>query len=122
MNQYETFEVWLNKYLIRGISPDVQAVNFNLYESSGSDEDFDVQLIGALKYDPNNPDWACNAIFSTGEDLCHIKATDWEECLQIIIAYVQRYLSNGKYVEKIANLQAVTVGFVDGDLEIIFQK
>ena len=122
MNQYETFEAWLNKYLIRGISPDVQAVNFNLYESSGSDEDFDVQLIGAPKYDRDNPDWACTAIFSTGEDLCHITATDWEDCLQIVIACVRKYLSNGKYVESIANLQAITVGFVDGDLETVIEK
>lgn len=122
MNQYETFEAWLNKYLIRGISPEVQAVNFNLYESSCSEEDFDVQLIGAPKYDHDNPDWACSATFSTGEDLCSIKATDWEDCLQIVIAYVRKYLSNGKYAEKIANLHAVTVGFVDGDLEIVFEK
>lgn len=122
MSQYETFEAWLDKYLIKGLSPDVQAVNFNLYESSESDEDFDVQLIGAAEYDHDDPDWACNAIFSTEEDLCRIKATDWEECLQIIISYVQKYLSNGKYVESIANLQAITVGFVDGDLEIVFEK
>lgn len=122
MSQYETFEEWLNKYLIRGLPSDVQAVNFNLYESSESDEDFDIQLIGAPEYDHDDPDWACNAIFSTGEDLCHIKATDWEECLQIILAYVQKYLSNGKYVESVANLQAITVGFVDGDLEIVFEK
>lgn len=122
MNQYEFFEAWLNKYLISGISSDVQAMNFNLYESSETDEDFDVQLIGASGYDHDDPDWACNAIFSTGEDLCRIKAIDWEECQQIVIAYVKKYLSTGKYAKNILNLQAVTVGFVDGDLEIIFEK
>lgn len=122
MSQYETFEKWLNKYLSLDISPEIQAVNFNLYESSGSEDEFDVQLIGAAQYDHYNPDWACNAIFSTGEDLCPIKANDWEECLQVVIKYVQIYLSNGTYAKKITNLLAVTVGFVDGDLEIVLEK
>ena len=122
MNQYETFNTWLNKHLISGISPRVQAVNFNLYESSGGKNKFDVQLIGAPKYDQNNPDWACNAIFSTGEDLCSIEANDWKDCLQIVTQFVQKYLSDGMYANKMTNLIAVTVGFVDGDLEVVIEK
>ncbi len=122
MTQYETFEAWLNKYLILDISPKVKAINFNLYESSGGEDEFDVQLIGAPQYDHDDPDWACNAIFSTGEDLCHIKATDWEDCLRIVVEYIQKYLSFGTYAKKMKNFLAVTAGFVDGDLEIILEN
>ena len=75
MTQYETFETWLNKYLILDISPEIKAVNFNLYESSCEEDEFDIQLIGANKYDHDDPDWACAAIFSTGEDLVHHKSS-----------------------------------------------
>lgn len=122
MTQYETFETWLNKYLMFELPPEVKAVNFNLYESSGGDDEFDVQLIGAPLYEHDNPDWACNAIFSTGEDLCSIKAVDWENCLQIVMEYIQKYLSFGTYAKKLKNLIAVTVGFVDGDLEIVLKN
>ena len=122
MTQYEAFETWLNKYLILDISPEVKAINFNLYESSAGEDEFDVQLIGAPQYDRDNPDWACNAIFSTGEDLCSIKAVDWEDCLQIVIEYIQKYLSFGIYAKKLKDFLAVTVGFVDGDLEIILEN
>lgn len=59
----EAFETWLNKYLILDFPPEVKAINFNFYESSGGEDEFDVQLIGAPQYDRDDPDWACNAIF-----------------------------------------------------------
>ncbi len=122
MTQYETFEAWLNKYLILDIPPEVKAINFNLYEAADEEDEFDVQLIGAPQYDHDNPDWACTAIFSTGEDLYSIKATDWEDCLKLVMGYIQKYLSYGAYAKKIKSLQAITVGFVDGDLEIILEN
>ena len=122
MKQYKTFELWLDKHLINELLPNVQAVNFNLYEASRGERDFDMQLIGAPKYDPDDSDWACDAIFTTGEDLCPLKATDWEDCLQIAMEYIQKYLSSGTYAKKLKDLLAVTVGFVDGDLEIILEN
>lgn len=122
MKQYASFEKWLNKYLCLEISVDVKAINFNLYEASISGDDFDVQLIGAPQYDSNDPDWACDAIFTTGEDLYNLKANGWEECIQIIVEYVKRYLAEGKYASKISNLCAITVGFVDGDLEVVMEN
>lgn len=122
MQQYKLFENWLNKHLISEISPEVIAMNFNLYEASRGEDAFDIQLIGAPEYNPNNPDWACNVIFSTGEDLCPLKADDWEDCLQIVIEYIKRYLIDGRYTCKIKNLLAITVGFVDGDLEVVLEK
>lgn len=122
MTQYETFETWLNKYLILDISPEIKALNFNLYESSCEEDEFDIQLIGANKYDHDDPDWACAAIFSTGEDLCTIKAADWEDCLRLVMEYIRKYLSYGTYAKKIKDLQAITAGFVDGDLEIVLEN
>ena len=102
--------------------PNVQAVNFNLYDASRGEHDFDMQLIGAPKYDPDDSDWACDAIFTTGEDLCPLKATDWEKCLQVAVGYIRKYICEGRYAYKISNLLAVTVGFVDGDLETVIEN
>ena len=120
MNNYYTFENWLNKLFMRDIPHEVKAINFNLYEDDQNE--FDAQCIGSPEYDPDDSDWACNELFTTGEDLCHIKADDWESCLEIVINYVKEYLSSGAYANKLTNMVAVTVGFVDGDLEVVFQK
>lgn len=60
--------------------------------------------------------------FSTGENLCSIKAVDWEDCLRIVMEYIQKYLSFGTYAKKLKDFLAVTVGFVDGNLEIILEN
>ena len=122
MEQYKIFELWLDKHLSNELLPNVQAVNFNLYDASRGEHDFDMQLIGAPKYDPDDSDWACDAIFTTGEDLCPLKATDWEKCLQVAVGYIRKYICEGRYAYKISNLLAVTVGFVDGDLETVIEN
>ena len=120
MNEYENFETWLNKQLGGTVPANVIAFNFNLYEKS--DTEFDLQCIGSPEYDPDDSDWACNEIFSSGEDLCPLTAADWEACLEKAVEYLKKYLLSGQYAALLSGAKAVTVGFVDGDLEVVFQK
>lgn len=122
MLYYKDFSKWLDSNLEQ-LPSGVIAVNFNLYE--GSNQTYDIQLIGTDKFDEDDDDWACEEIFSTGENIFFIPRTedieDWEDGLSFIIKMVKRYLENGKYANMLKQSQAVGVGFVDGDIETLHQ-
>lgn len=118
----EDFSKWLGGNLEQ-LPPDVVAVNFNLYE--GSNDTYDIQLIGTDTFDEEDEDWACGEIFTTGEDVFSIPRTDeiadWEDGLSYITKMIENYLENGKYANVLKGLQAIGIGFVDGDMEILYQ-
>jgi hypothetical protein len=121
MLYYEDFSKWLDSNLEK-LPSDVVAVNFNLYE--GSNQTYDIQLIGTDKFDEADEDWVCEEIFTTGEDVFFIPRTedieDWEDGLSFITKMIEEYLENGKYADVLHGLQAVGVGFVDGDIELLY--
>lgn len=121
MLYYQNFFKWLDNYLEQ-LPSDVVAVNFNLYE--GSNQTYDIQLIGTDKFYETDDDWACEEIFTTGEDIFFIQRTEdieyWEDGLSFITKMIKKYFENGKYVYVLQGLQAVGVGFVDGDIELLY--
>lgn len=122
MLYYEEFSKWLEGNLEQ-LPSDVVAVNFNLYE--GADQTYDIQLIGTDAFDEEDEEWACEEIFTTGENIFLLPRTNdienWEEGLSFIIKMVAKYLDNGKYANILKGLQAVGIGFVDGDIELLYQ-
>lgn len=122
MLYYEDFSKWLDSNLEQ-LPSDIVAVNFNLYE--GSNQTYDIQLIGTDTFDQEDEDWACEEIFTTGEDIFLIPRTDdiedWEDGLDFITKMVRKYLEDGKYDNMLKGLQAVGIGFVDGKIEILHQ-
>ena len=121
MKNYEEFLTWLDEKL-SNLPQEVVAVNFNLYE--GIDDTYDIQLIGADQFDKEDDDWSCEEIFTTGEDIFYIARTndiqDWEEGQAYISKMIIDYLQDGKYSKRLKELKAVGVGFVDGDIELIY--
>ena len=124
MNVYVTFSNWIDKHLSNDLPNSVVAINFNLYE--GSEETYDVQIIGSDSFDEDNDDWACGEIYTTGEDVFFVPRTkhiaEWEEGLSFITALVEKYLREGKYANKLKNYEAVGIGFVDGDITILHRQ
>ena len=122
MLYYEGFSKWLDGNL-QQLPSDVVAVNFNLYE--GSNKTYDIQLIGTDTFDKEDEDWACEEIFTTGEDVFLIPRTDdiknWEDGLSFITKIIEKYLQDGEFANILQGLQGVGVGFVDGDIEILHQ-
>lgn len=122
---YNSFEKWLNPILTENSFVGVKAFNFNLYEDYNDDDNivFTVQLIGVSSYDADNPDWACEEVFSTGENLFQIPdCDDWEVCLEIFQKLIEEFLEKSDYANTLLKSDAVTYGFVDGDLEIAYQS
>jgi len=120
---FNEFSEWLNKYLEK-LPSDVVAVNFNLYE--GVNKTYDIQLIGTDEFDEDDEDWACSDFFSTEEDIYLIPRTkdisNWQDGLNFITKIIEKYLDEGKYSDKLKQLKAVGVGFVDGDINILYQN
>lgn len=117
---YKKFEKWMNSLLAEHTGEGIVAYNFNIYE--GEEEgDYDLQLIGASMYDAEDDDWACSEVYSSGEDIFSYEAEDWEAGLDVCIDLVKQYLEQGKYADVLKKGKVVTTGFVDGDLELIYE-
>lgn len=118
---YNNFEKWLNRILEENMSIEGAAVNFNIYEESN--KNWSIQLICSSYFDEEDPDWPCEEVFTTGEDLFSWQQnTGWEKILDISCDLVRKYLKEGKYSAELKKYQAVAVGFVDGDLEIVYKQ
>lgn len=118
---YIDFEMWLNRILQENLPIDAVAVNFNLYEEV--DSNWSIQLVATERFDEEDEDWVCDEVFTTGEDLFSWQQdTGWEEILDISTEMVNAYLEKGKYADDLKKYAAVGIGFVDGDVSILYRK
>ena len=116
---YNEFETWLDAALEAEMPENIAAFNFNLYEDG--DNLWSIELIGASRFDPEDPDWACDEVFTNREDpLSWSAETDWENVLETMTQYVEKYLIEGKYATLLKEYEAVGIGFVDGDITIVY--
>lgn len=115
---------WLDNTLEQNMPSGIIAFNFNLYE--GSEGTYDIQLIGSDEFDENDQDWCCTDFFTTGENIFYIKRRKeiepWEQGLSYVKKLVKQYLVDGRNANILKNSSAIGIGFVDGDIEIIYKK
>ncbi len=105
------------------IPQDVKAFAFNLYEDA--DDIWSVEIVGTGSFDKDDEDWACDEITDFGtrnEPVSWQEETDWETVLQKVVSAVKEYLEKGKYSEKLKEYAGIGVGFVDGDIELVYVK
>ena len=120
-NAYEVFEKWLDDTLSQELPVDLKAFCFNFYDDG--DNTWSVELVGCDSFDKDNADWACDEIFDNRdepfawEDDC---GTD--EILRKIRAFIARYLLEGKHAAALTAYDGLAMGFVDGDLELLYVK
>ena len=117
----DKFETWLDDILKEKFSNDIKAVNFNLYEDEN--DKWSIELVGTSSFDENDDDWACDEVFTTRDNpyVLEMKG-DWENIQKIFTDKIIDYLKKGKYADKLKQYKAVAIGFVDGDLNIIYKK
>ena len=119
----DEFYSWTDRILLEHADTPVAAYNFNLYEHEDA---FAIQLIGANSFDRSDSDWACDEVFSSGEDLFElprsIVSSDWPEGLRCAKDLVKKYLGDGKQAQRLKKSDAVGIGFVDGDLELLYLR
>lgn len=121
---YEEFEEWMDSLSLDDQPENVIAYNFNIYD--GEENTYDIQLIGSDQFDEDDPDWACSEVYSSEENVCFIEISgeleNWEKAQKIFAEYVRRYLESGKYSDLLKNAKAVGIGFVDGDIELVYMN
>lgn len=129
MNDFEnTFISWLEKCLEIEIPNEVKAFSFNLNESAYEEGyEFGIELIGAERFDVNDEDWACDEIWEPNQRQIFIPVSysgeNWEECLKNMRNLLIKVLDLEKpFVKKLKSKQGIGIGFVDGNLEIIWQN
>lgn len=121
---YSSFKEWLDNLLKNNDMPaDTKAFNFNLYDEG--DEVFSVQLIASDRFDADDDDWACCEVWSSEEDVFCVSASDEEdksgETFQKFVSdMVIDYIRMGAYGD-VLGFVPVGIGFVDGDLNVIFR-
>ena len=118
---YNKVSEWIDGVLSDGVPDEAVAFCFNLYENE--DYYWSMELIGAGRFDPDDQDWACDEVtdFNSRESLFTFQAEcEWDEALQTMIDILKKYLNDGKYADLLKSREGVGVGFVDGDIEIIY--
>ena len=119
---YNEFTLWLEKNLINLDETNINSYCFNLYED---DTSYHVQLIGSSSTpEEDEDDWACDEVYSTHEDIFIIKkevaGENWENGLDFSTNLVKKYIEAGKYSNILKRKNCLGIGFVDGDIEIIY--
>ena len=120
---YNKVSEWIDGVLSAAVPDEVAAFCFNLYEND--DECWSMALIGAGRFDPDDQDWACDEVtdFNSRETLFTWHAEcEWDEALRMMTDVLKKYLNEGKYAELLKSKNGVGVGFVDGDIEILYMK
>lgn len=114
---------WLDAVLVNAIPNEVAAFGFNLYDDG--DNDWSMELVGTSEFDVDDEDWLCNEVtdFNTRENPFQwSKEAEWEEVLEDIVHVLKEYLKSGQYADALKEKSGVGVGFVDGDIEILYVR
>lgn len=96
---------------------------FNLYEDE--DDQWSVELVGTSRFDVEDEDWCCDetADFGTRErPFVWKQKASWNEILAESVSYIKEYLKNGRFADVLKERLGVGIGFVDGDVEILYTK
>ena len=115
---------WIDNILKdKVISANIVAFCFNLYEDI--DGSWGMELVGAERFDLEDEYLPCDEVtdFGSRENFYNWKMEcEWDEALNYMVSQLKQYLSNGKYAELLKSKTGVGVGFVDGDLEILYSR
>lgn len=112
---------WLDEILSKKLPDNIKAINFNLYEDVNNK--WSIELVGTSTFDENNSDWACSEIYTTRETpYILVKKSDWKTIEKIFTSFLKNYLDTGKHSKVLKKYCGIGIGFVDGDLSIIYKK
>jgi len=121
------FNNWLQDALQQEIPTSVRAFSFNLFEYPEKEEaKFGVELVGTKTFNESDPDWACDEIWEPKQRKLEISILfsggDWKQCQAKVKSLAVEFLRNGPGAGILKSRQGVGIGFVDGDMEVIWQS
>lgn len=101
---------------------EIVALNIGIFETEAG---YSLHLTGSKVYDPNDEDWACNDDYVAVEKYLEMPMSkhtpdDWKNFQELVKANVEKYVLAKKEDEhSLFYHRIVTIGFDDGNLEII---
>ena len=118
------FGKWIDDALSVKLPEGIAAFHFNMYEGPEAHE---VELVGCPTYDPDDSDWACDDIFMSEAPRFRIPhqavGQSWEHGLDAVVRMLTTYLATAATgARRMREFQAVSVGFVDGDLLLLWRR
>lgn len=123
----EQFEGWLRQAFASEVPGEVRAFSFNLFEPAFvTGVKFGVELVGASRFDPNDPDWPCDEVWQPIQRQLNIPISfsgeTWEQCLEAIKSLVENTLASHNHVaDSLKSRLGVGVGFIDGDMHVVWE-
>lgn len=120
---YNEVKNWLNNVLTQEIPEEVVAFCFNLYEDG--ENAWSMELIGTERFGADDMNWPCDEMtdFGTREGLLvWNKDSKWDVVLEEMATILKQYLEDGEYAHILKSKEGIGIGFVDGDVEILFTK
>ncbi len=122
MSDFESlFGAWLARICDEEEPPtSVVAFNVGLFETP---EGYSAYLVGSDCYDPEDSDWATRETFTPAERYFSFGRegfASWEQAHDAVIEATRRFLESPEGTESfLATAMALTVGFDDGELELV---
>ena len=118
----QPFSDWVSDVLI-DIPDETLAFVFNIYEE---DDAYLVDITGTASFNAEDESWTENINWDSGDELFIIRTEkfegDWEEIHDSIAEALEALIElDGELADTLCDSDAVAVGFIDGDLEIIWQ-
>lgn len=106
-----------------GVPDGAGAFSFNLYEHTDS---YAVELVGFPGYSPDDPDGAREEVFAHRDPLFELPhalvGATWQQGLDAVLQLVRSYVRSLPAEHPLQKAQAVAVGFVDGDLHVVWPE
>lgn len=120
----EIFSDWLDRALPASLPSGVRAFSFNL--TNVYEKEYAIEVIGASSFDAANPDWACDETWQPVPRQIEIPSgalgMEWEDVQDSASKLVLEYLATGAKRNVLQSSEAVGIGFVDGDLHLLWRK
>ena len=118
---YVAFDTWISGVLSESASTQILGFVLNLYES---EDGCQFQLCGSTGFDREDEEWAQSCEFTSGENVLELSSSivgqAWEVQLESAIALMRAYLHGGQHADRLRSANGIAVGFVDGDLDVIW--
>ena len=113
------FTAWADTIMDGAPTDGVVAYAFNLAEP------WSIELVGCGSFDEDDPDWACDEVYRPETDSFPLPedqfGTTWEQVLASVREMVVSYLGGGSSgASRLRASTAVGMGFVDGEMDIVW--
>ena len=118
---FNELSTWLDGTLSQDIPDGAAAFCFNLYDDG--DDNWSLELVATERFDPADADWPCEELDDFGtrdEPFAWNEAAEPNAIYEEINDLLARYLEEGSKADVLTSLSGVGLGFVDGDLGIIY--